>query len=94
MDLNGRGPTLPPSGLEDRAYGRNQIGHFDCAGDFPASCNRDGNDAWAAPDQGIFGRYDGLHADRGRDTGTILNLRNTSIVQVDLLQPVCFHDRI
>ena len=39
MNLNERDPTLPASGLEDRAYGHNQIGHFDCAGDFPASRN-------------------------------------------------------
>src|ERR1700754_3688610 len=93
LNLNERDPTLPASGLEDRTYGRNQIGYFDCAGDFPASRNCTWNGAWAATDQGIFDRHDGLHVDRGRDTGTTRNVRDPTTIQIDLLQPVRIHDR-
>src|ERR1700721_1895160 len=94
MSLNGIDPRLYAFGLEGRAYGRNQIGHFDWAGDFPASRNCTWNGAWAATDQGIFDRHDGLHVDRGRDTGTTRNVCNPTTVQIDLLQPVRIHDRL
>ena len=92
MGLNGRDPTLPAFGLEDPAYGRNQIGHFDCAGDFPASRNRTWNVFRAAPVQGIFGGRYSLHAGGGRAAWTTRKLRDPSPVQVDILQPVRLYD--
>src|SRR5450631_2544217 len=64
------------------------------APDFPASRNRTWNVLWAAPDQGIFGRRNSLHAGRGRAAWTTRKLRDPSVVQVDILQPVRHHHRV
>src|SRR5882672_7973303 len=59
--------------LEDRTDGRNQIGHFDCAGNLSAARNRLGNVPWAAPDCGILDRRDGLYADSAVMLGQLGN---------------------
>jgi hypothetical protein len=92
MSLNERDPNVDACGPEDLVDEHYQVAYFDCTGDFPASRSRIWNVSWAASIQGIFGRRYSLHAGRGRAAWTTRKLRDPSVLQVDILQPVRLHN--